>query len=181
MPSSAAALKLLDLIQSHRVTAAIYVAARLGLAELLCNGPKSLDELAEATGADQAALGRLLTALLTIGICSRAGSGRYSMTETGAALNGEAPQSFKAWAIFEGEILSRSWNGMLESIMTGKTAAQLQGVANSFDLMARSPANIGMFNAAMADLTRHVTPEILGAYDFGRIGRLMDVDRKSVV
>ena len=175
MPSSAAALKLLDLIQSHRVTAVIYVAARLGLAELLCNGPKSLDELAEATGADRAALGRLLTALSTVGICARAGSDRYALTEIGAALNGDAEQSFKGWAILEGEMLSKSWNGMLESIMTGKTAAQLQGVANSFDLMARNPAIVGIFNAAMADLTRLVTPEILGAYDFGRIGRLMDV------
>jgi hypothetical protein len=33
--SSSAAIKLLDLIQSHRVTAIIYVAAKLGIAELL--------------------------------------------------------------------------------------------------------------------------------------------------
>ncbi len=175
MPASAAALKLLDLIQSHRITAVIYVAARLGLAELLCDGPKSLDELAEATGAERSALGRLLTALSTVGICARSGSDRYAVTEIGAALNGAAEHSFKGWAIFEGELLSKSWNGMLDSIMTGKTNAQLQGVANSFDLMARNPANVGIFNVAMAELTRLVTPEILGAYDFGRIASLMDV------
>ncbi len=33
--------KLLDLIQSHRVTAVIHVAARLGLAELLRDGPQT--------------------------------------------------------------------------------------------------------------------------------------------
>ena len=53
MPSSAAALKLFDLIQSHRVTAVIHVAAELGIAELLRNGTRSLNELAEATGADR--------------------------------------------------------------------------------------------------------------------------------
>ena len=63
MVSSAAALKLFDLIQSHRVTAVIYVAAELGLAELMRDGPKTVGELTEASGADQAALGRLLTAL----------------------------------------------------------------------------------------------------------------------
>ena len=120
MPSSPSALKLLDLIQSHRVTAVIYVAAKLGIAELLCDGPKSISELAKATGADQHALGRLLTALSTVGVCSRAGEDRYSLTEIGAALNGAADHSFKSWAIFEGEMLSRSWNGMLDSIMTGK-------------------------------------------------------------
>jgi ubiquinone/menaquinone biosynthesis C-methylase UbiE len=46
---------------------------------------------------------------------------------------------------------------------------------DSFDLMARTPENVGIFNAAMADLTRLVTPDVLGAYEFGRINRLMDV------
>lgn len=175
MPSSTSALKLLDLIQSHRVTAVIYVAAKLGIAELLRNGPKSLNELAKATGADQHALGRLLTALSTVGVCSRAGEDRYALTEIGAALDHAADHSFKGWAIFEGEMLSKSWNGMLESIMTGKTAAQLLGLSNSFDLMSRTPENVRIFNAAMVDLTRLVTPDILLAYDFGRISHLMDV------
>ena len=123
--SSSAAIKLLDLIQSHRVTAVIYVAAKLGIAELLRDGPRSLDELARSTGAHQQALGRLLTALSTIGICARADQDRYSLTDMGSALDGSADQSFKAWAIFEGEMLSKSWSGMLDSVMTGKTAAQL--------------------------------------------------------
>jgi ubiquinone/menaquinone biosynthesis C-methylase UbiE len=175
MPSSAAALKLFDLIQSHRVTAVIYVAAELGIAELLRNGTQSLNEIADATGADRHALGRLLTALSTVGICSKIGTDRYSLTEVGAALDGDAKKSFKAWAIFEGDMLFKSWHGMLETVMSGKTAAHLLGARDSFDLMARAPANIGIFNAAMADLTRFVTPDVLGAYDFGHIHHLMDV------
>jgi SAM-dependent methyltransferase len=46
---------------------------------------------------------------------------------------------------------------------------------SSFDLMSRSPENVRIFNAAMADLTRFVTPDILAAYDFGRISHLLDV------
>ena len=157
------------------VTAVIYVAARLGIADMLSSGPKPLGELAKATGADQPALARLLTALATIGICARAGQDRYALTEMGAALDGTPDPSFKAWAIFEGEMLSKSWNGMLETIMTGKTAAQLLGFGSSFDLMARSPENVRIFNAAMADLTGLVTADLLAAYDFGRISHLMDV------
>ena len=175
MSSSMSALRLFDLIQSHRVTAVIFVAARLGIAELLRDGPKTVGEIARATGADERALGRLLTALSTIGICSRTGDGRYALTEIGVNLDGAADQSFKGWAIFEGEMLSKSWNGMLESVMTGKTAAQLLGFGSSFDLMARSPENVALFNAAMADLTRLVTPDILRAYDFSRVSHLMDV------
>ncbi len=175
MPSTNPILKLLDLIQSHRVTAVIYVAAKLGLAELLRDGPRSPDELAKATGAHKEALGRLLTALSTLGICSFAGGDRYSLTEMGAALDGGAEHSLRHWAIFEGEMLAKSWNGMLETIMTGKTAAEIQNVANSFDLMARTPENVAIFNAAMTDMTRLVTPDVLRAYDFGAISHLMDV------
>jgi len=59
--SSATAIKLLDLIQSHRITTVIYVAAKLGIAELLRDGPRSLDELVRATSAHPDALRRLLT------------------------------------------------------------------------------------------------------------------------
>jgi O-methyltransferase domain/Dimerisation domain len=175
MSSPASALRLFDLIQSHRVTAAIHVAAKLGLAELLRDGPQTSGALAQATGADERALGRLLAALSTVGLCSRVDEDRYALTEMGAALDGAADPSFKSWAIFEGEMLSRSWSGMLETVMTGKTAAQLSGLGNSFDLMARAPGNVGIFNAAMAELTHFAMPDILRAYDFGGISHLMDV------
>src|SRR5215207_11223854 len=57
MSSQVSALRLFDLIQSQRVTAVIYVAARLGLAELLRDGPQATGALAKATGADERALG----------------------------------------------------------------------------------------------------------------------------
>jgi hypothetical protein len=175
MASQISALKLFDLIQSHRVTAVIYVAVRLGIAELLRGGPLALAELAKATGADEAALGRLLTALSTIGICKKTDEDSCALTEMGACLDGDAEQSFRGWAIFEAEMLSKSWSGMLESVMTGKTAAELQGLANSFELMGRTPENVDKFNAAMTELTRLVTPDILRSYDFSGISHLMDV------
>jgi hypothetical protein len=175
MSSQLSALRLFDLIQSHRVTAVIYVAARLGLAELLREGPQTPRELAKAAGADERSLGRLLIALSTIGICSRTSEGGYALTELGTCLDGEAEQSFKGWAFFEAEMLSKTWSGMLETVMTGKTAAELQGLANSFDLMGRSPDIVGKFNAAMTELTRLVTPDILRSYDFSGIYHLMDV------
>ena len=175
MASQVSALKLFDLIQSHRVTAVIHVAARLGIAELLRDGPQPLGALAKATGAEERSLGRLLTALSTIGICKRTAEGSYALTEMGAGLDGAAEQSFKSWAIFEAEMLSTRWSGMLESVMTGKTAAELQGLADSFELMGRTPENVDKFNAAMTELTRLVTPDILHSYDFSGISHLMDV------
>ena len=63
---------------------------------------RRLAQLAKATGADERALGRLLTALSTIGICSRSGEDCYALTEVGACLDSAAEQSLKGWALFEG-------------------------------------------------------------------------------
>jgi SAM-dependent methyltransferase len=174
MPQLNPATGLWDLIQSHRITMVIYVAAKLGIADQLRDQPKTLEQLTAATGAHEDALHRLLTVLSSLGICG-ANEGRFRLTEMGRALDGTAELSLKNWVIFEGEMLATSWRGMLETIKTGKTAAQLQGVGNSFELMARSPEKVGVFNAAMVDLTRLVTPQILAACDFSRIRHIMDV------
>lgn len=174
MSSSQAAAKLLHLVQSQRVTAIIYVAAKLGIAELLRDGSRLLGELTEATGADEQALRRLLAALSTIGFCTVAEE-RYALTELGACLDGTAPQSLKNWTLFEGQFLAKSWTGLLDSIMSGKSGAQLLGLENSFDLMGRDPEMVGIFNAAMMEGTRLRIPDILRAYNFGAFDHLMDV------
>jgi hypothetical protein len=116
----------------------------------------------------------LLVALSTVGICSRV-EGRYLLNELGAGLDGAAERSFKNWVIFEGSMLIRRWEGLLDSIMSGKTAAQLQDVDDNFDLMSRTPEHVRIFNDAMTDLTRLVTHDLLQAYDLSTISHLMDV------
>jgi len=168
-------LALFDLIQSHRMTAVIYVAAKLGVAECLRDGPRSPAGLAEAIGAHETSIHRLLVALTTIGVCNIDDQGRFSLTDIGAQLDSRAERSLKGWVIFEGELLSKSWTGLIESVQSGQTAAQLLGLSNSFDLMGRSPEKVAIFNAAMTSLTRIVTPDVIQAYNFSEAGSLMDV------
>ena len=54
--------QLLVLIRGFRVSQAIYVAARLGIADLLVDGPKNSGELAQATGMHARSLYRVLRA-----------------------------------------------------------------------------------------------------------------------
>jgi len=173
--SSASAMALFDLIASHRITAVVYVAVRLGVADCLAEGPRTARELAHRTEAHEQSLRRLLRALVTIGVCRQVGPEQFELTPIGGHLAGSAEQSLKAWALFEGELLSRSWSGLLDSIRTGKTAAALAGIDDSFDLMAQNPERVKVFNEAMVALTRHVIPGVLSAYDFSPIGRLIDV------
>jgi Dimerisation domain len=55
----------LRMTNGYQVSQAIHVAATLGIADLLEDGPKSADELAEATGTHALTLYRLLRSRIT--------------------------------------------------------------------------------------------------------------------
>ena len=171
--SSEAAYTLFDLIMSHRVTTVIYVTAKLGLADALAEGPRTAAQLARGAGAHAPAVQRLLRALVTIGICQVDGD-RFSLTAIGSNLAASSPTSLKAWAIFEGEVLQPAWQGLIVSVCTGRTRAELAGAESSFALMAQDQKAIATFNGAMADVARMLTPAVT-AYDFSPHRRLMDV------
>jgi ubiquinone/menaquinone biosynthesis C-methylase UbiE len=165
-----------DLVQSHRITAVIYVAAKLNLAEALDDDAKSTAELAKAVSADESALRRLLIALTTLGICSLVDQDKFSLTDLGRQLHANADPSFKDWVLFEGDLLVQSWRGLLDSVRSGKTATQIRGDGDDrYAAMSNSPEVIGRFNAAMVSLTRSLVPKIVETYDFSAARVVMDV------
>jgi ubiquinone/menaquinone biosynthesis C-methylase UbiE len=165
-----------DLVQSHRVTAVIYTAARLNLAEALGDDAKSTAELAKLVSADESALRRLLVALTTLGICNRADQDKFAMTDLGRQLDQNADPSFKDWVLFEGELLVQSWSGLVDSVRTGKTATQLRGDGDDrYTAMGNSPELISRFNAAMVSLTRSLVPKIVEVCSFSAARVVMDV------
>jgi ubiquinone/menaquinone biosynthesis C-methylase UbiE len=165
-----------DLVQSHRVTAVIYAAAKLNLAEAMGESPKSVIELAHLVRANENALRRLLVSLTTLGLCERSDKDSFTMTDVGRQLGENANPTFKDWILFEGEMLVQSWNGLADSIRTGKTASQLRGEGdNRYGATEASPDWSRRFNAAMVNLTRTVVPKIVAACDFSGARVVMDV------
>ncbi len=166
---------LLDLMSGYRVTIVIYAAARLGIADLLSAGPMSSVDLARRTDTHEPSLRRLLRALVALGICTQLGESEFGLTPMGEYLADGAPQSMKPLAVFEGKLLWRAWESLLDSIRTGKTGAALAGFDDSFQQLAEVGAVAQTFNEAMVAFTRLVTPAVLDAYDFSGISKLMDV------
>src|SRR5947199_8321657 len=78
------------------IAQAVYVAARLGIADLLEAGPKSVDELARASGAHAPSLGRLLRALASFDVfVAEETTGRYALNPLGATLLSASPASVR--------------------------------------------------------------------------------------
>ena len=70
-------VSLLQLATGYMVSQAVYVAAKLGLADLITARPCRVDELAKEVGADASALRRLLRLLVTCGVFSEDARGGF--------------------------------------------------------------------------------------------------------
>ncbi|MCK1579745.1 methyltransferase [Bradyrhizobium sp. 168] len=165
-----------DLVQSHRITAVIYAAVKLDLAEAIGGEAKSVAELARLVFADKSALRRLLVALTTLGLCTQAAGDRFGITDLGRQLDQTADPSFKDWVLFESEMLAQSWSGLVDSIRSGKSAAELRGEEDDrYAATGNAPEWTRRFNAAMVSLTRSLVPKIVAAHDFTAARAIMDV------
>lgn len=177
MPACAApAERLLDLIGGHRVTAAICAAVELGVIDALAAGPRTAPEIAAECSAHEGSSERLLTALVGLGICRSGEDSQYQLTEMGAYLAQGSDPSLRDWALFEGEMLARSWIGLSESVRSGRTFAEIAGSEGGrYEEMRRDPKTASLFDAAMVNMTRLVARDVLAAYNFRDAGRILDI------
>lgn len=91
-----------QMINGFRITQMLYVAATLGIADLLSDGAKSVAALAQATGTDERSLFRLLRALASLGVFAEDEQGRFALTPLAELLRRDAPGSLRAEALFAG-------------------------------------------------------------------------------
>src|SRR5579862_5570982 len=176
MPTRSPALVLLDLLNGYRVTQALYVAARLGIADRLATGPKTSGELARASGAHAGALRRLLRALVSFGVFAEDAGDRFALTELGALLRDNVPGSLRAGVIFYGDPRHwKAWSKLEESVSSGETVWGPRAAHAFFEMNAKDPEGAAIFNAAMTAFTSAVDAAVVAAYDFSRFATLVDV------
>src|SRR6478609_11267994 len=87
-----------SLITGFRTSAAISVAAELGISDELAAGPLSLAELAARVGADEDTLGRLMRVLTELGLYAVSPEGVCAATPLGAQLRSDVAASLRPLA-----------------------------------------------------------------------------------
>ena len=158
------------------MTQAIYVAAKLGIADLLAEKPQSVATLADSTNTHEEALYRVLRTLASVGVFRETDPKTFALTPCAELLRSDAPNSMRNGAIFMGEEWHwRVWVGMLHSVKTGKPAWGHVHGAEVFDYFAANSEHAEIFNRAMTDMTTGTAPAIVEAYDFSGVGVLADI------
>jgi hypothetical protein len=155
---------------------ALYVAAKLGIADLLVDGPKQVDELATAAGANASALYRILRALASLGIFAEQDNKVFALSPTAEALRSDVPNSLRDVAIFWGEDWNwQVWGNILYSVRTGKSAwAQVHG-EQVFEYFEKNEEAGRIFDRAMTSFSNVATKAVVEAYDFSGIETLIDI------
>jgi ubiquinone/menaquinone biosynthesis C-methylase UbiE len=166
---------LYQLATGHYLSQAIYVAAKLGIADLLANGPERHDALAQATGTHAPSLRRVLRLLASGGVLSETEDGRFALPPLGACLQ-SGPGSFRAVAqLFGGPVVWSSWGDLLRTVQTGEVALHRVFGTDSFEYFAQHPDEGAVFDEAMGAFTAMVAVAVAAAYDFSAFRTVIDV------
>lgn len=154
---------------------AIYVAAKLGVADRLHGGPRTAAELAGEVGAHAPSLYRLLRALSTLQLFREDEAHRFHLLPDGEALRSDVPGSQRALAIMMGEEHFAAWGELLYSVRTGESAFEKVFGEPLFEFLSQHPEQASVFDKAMVSVHGHESAEIVAAYDWSPIGALCDV------
>jgi len=166
---------LFQMATGYWVSQAIYVAAKLGIADLLKDEPQSCVALATATGVDAPSLFRLMRALASVGVFSHVRRDCFALSRLGESLQTEVQGSLRAMVITLGEIHYQACGHLLHSVQTGSPAFNHVFGASLFDYLQQNADVADAFNQGMSNLSSMLAYAVLMAYDFTGISSIVDV------
>ncbi len=168
---------LLEMIFGMWVPRAVQIAAELGLADLLADGPRKINELAAVTETHAPSLYRLFRVLASVNVFTEIEPELFAQTDCSTYLVSSHPASLRDAARMSGaEWQWRSYAALPHSIKTGEPAFnQVYGVDLWQYFAEIDPAAGQAFDAAMTNLSVQSNELIARTYDFSSFRTLVDV------
>ncbi len=167
---------MLRLISGFWLSRALSVVVKLGIADLLKEGPRSIEELARATKTHAPSLYRVLRALAGEGVFTEDKKGRFSATPLASTLQTGVSGSLRAFVLEQlDEEHYEAWGDLMHSVKTGETAFDHHFSMDLWRYRALHPEDAKTFDEAMANMTEAALGPILDAYDFSPFPTVVDV------
>jgi hypothetical protein len=167
---------MLQVVINFIASRAVYVAARLGLADHVHERPRTPDELAALVGAHGPSLYRVMRATASIGIFAEDEQGRFGPTPLSDILRTGVPGSLRSFLISElGEDHYEAWGELLHSVQTGEVAFDHHFGMTAWQYYEANPERGRFFNESMTGLTKMVGDAVLATYDFSPFRKAVDV------
>ena len=107
-PRAQAAAALRQITLGLRASQALYVAAKLNIADHLAQGPLDADELSKVAEVDAAAVGRVMRALCSLDVFAQSPTGKFSLNSTAELLRSDVPWIHAGYQEFPPELGNES-------------------------------------------------------------------------
>jgi ubiquinone/menaquinone biosynthesis C-methylase UbiE len=153
---------------------ALYAAAELGLADLVVNGHRTVDELAKASGAYSPSLARLMRVLVMLGVFVQCETGRFNLGRIGAALR-KGTNGREIVRTLGGDWQWKAWEKFLQSVRTGESGLFSAFGTDLFGYLATDKDASASFNQAMIGIHAPDYRAMIQACDFSRFRNVVDV------
>ena len=165
-----------NMLMGFVVSRALQVAAELGLADALANGPKGRDALAREIGAHADTMDRLLRTLVSFGVFEALPDGRFANTRRSEYLRNDSPGSIRALARMHGDSpLWQAWAGLEHSVRSGEPGFTHIHGSPMFEYLEAHPESARRFDEGMVASSRLMNGAIVEAYEWDKFGTLVDV------
>lgn len=167
---------LIERIGGYMTAHAMGVAAELGLADHIGDGARTSAELATATGTHEPSLRRLLRMLAAVGLMTEPEPGLFALSDVGAQLRSDSPDSLHAFTrMFCHPLLVSSWQGLMHSVRTGEHAFELVHGKEFYAYLAEHEDVSALFNVAMSEESRLAAAQVAAGYDFSAARKVADL------
>jgi len=169
------ALKLRTLFSGAWITQAIYIAAKLQIADILRDGPKSIDNLASHTRTRPELLFRVLRALASYDVFTESESRVFKNTGLSELLISDAENSLRNVALLYGDQTYQAFEYFEDQLRTGEIAYNKKFGTDFFSFIKTDQARSDSFNLAMSEISYEQGGAILDTFDFSGINTLCDL------
>lgn len=169
---------LVQFASGYIAAAALYAVTKLGIPELLEQGPKSAESLAREAGGNEDAIYRVLRALSSIGVFNEVTARTFTLTPVGQLLRAGAQGSLREMILWWDDPLHfQTYAEMAHALRTGETVVEKVFGESCFDYLAKNKEVSEHFNGAMTNFSAITVPAVLEAYDFSWLngGTLVDI------
>jgi hypothetical protein len=165
--------RMMQWITSKWIAKPIYVISELGIADLLGDGPKSVEALAKETNTHAPTLFRILRALSSVGVFVETENQVFGLTPLAECLSSNALRPIAR--MFLSEWHDKAWNALSHTVRTGEPGFDYAFGKASFEWFEEHPVERSILDQGQGSKAMGFARAILETYDFSNFKSICDI------
>jgi SAM-dependent methyltransferase len=164
-----------QMVMGFLPSAAVGVAAELGIADHLAREPMTAEQLGEAIKSNPRNLHRLLRFLASLGIFEADADNRFKLTPLASLLRSDIEGSMRPMARMVLRMGPRAADRLIDGVRTTECPFEVAFGQPLFEFLSARPEDAAIFDAAMNGFHGPEAPAVLDAYNFSEVSTLADI------